>query len=621
QGQELLQGRKDVEDYKVIPICLYREFPHIFYLQNLHSSVLHVVSASKERVENVMRSSSHFQLQLVAMRSELAKLYADHETTLAELEVACLDLRATLNLFHSGPSVPAAPSEFPNSNHDAESTRAEFINGTSESEASSIRDVLGDDESEGELYERSQETPPSANLYTRAAAADDGSVELNEETVEIAAEDICFTPASSPHSNGPILDDFNVVVTPIEQDHTLDSQSNGDNGVLSLSSLTSNEDDIPPSSSTVSAHPNRPSIATFNSIISPSTLALSATPAIQASPAHEHSCSSSSVPADDEDSSLYIVPTSSSTPLVSTATAALQSSNPTCAQSLVTSISSASRPSSSSPISAPSKTGAPLGAKPQASSSSASVSTPAPIPKSTNAIASKSNGPPLVSTVPSVPTSISKSTIPVSVKSNAPSTSSSATSSPSPSFSSMQLSVASLKPICAKLPPLDIRKAAQKLCLQAIGTPQTVNYHIFKTPDVLLANTDTSRRDQTLITVSKNANKKCADLTKFSKLWKGHVLLQDSVAKRLYYLGQYEGGVSRKLTSTEYELLPKKTQIYLFGCAKSFLPREIQTNTQLLSSMNKNDGIYIAKTELRFAGYSSTIESLLRQEAQKRGFV
>ncbi|KAJ3990790.1 hypothetical protein F5050DRAFT_1716614, partial [Lentinula boryana] len=521
------------------------------------------------------------------------------------------------------PSV-AAPSEFPNSN--AESARAESIDGIS-SEAS-FSDVSVEDEDKHKRYERS-ETPTAE--YTRAA--NDGSVELNEETVEIAAEletDIGITPAPSPHSNGPTLDDFNVVVTPIEQDHTLDSQSNGDNqnspvalfkGVLSLSlsSLTSNEDDIPPSSSTVSAHPNRPSIATFNSIISPSTLALSATPAIQASPAHEHSCSSSSVPADDKDSNLYIVPTSSSTPLVSTATAALQSSNPTCAQSLVTSISSASRPSSSSPISAPSKTGAPLGAKPQASSSSASVSTPAPIPKSTDAIASKSNGPPLVSTVPSVPTSISKSTIPVSVKSNAPSTSSSAISSPSPSFSSMQLSIASLKPICAKLPPLDIQKVARKLCLQAIGTPQTVNYHIFKTPDVLFANS--SDRNQTLITVSKNANKKCPDLTKFSKLWKGHVLLQDSVAKRLYYLGEYEGGVSRKLTSTEYELLPKKTKIYLFGCAKNFLPREIQTNTQLLSSMSKNDGIYITKLELRFAGYSSTIESALRQEAQKRGFV
>ncbi|KAJ3781716.1 hypothetical protein GGU10DRAFT_410463 [Lentinula aff. detonsa] len=585
QGQELLQGRKDVEDYK-----------------NLHTTVLHVVSASKERVENVMKSSSHFQLQLVAMRSDLAKLYADHEATLAELEVACLDLRATLNLFHSGPSV-AAPSEFPNSN--AESTRAESIDGTS-SEASSISDVSVDDEDKRKRCERS-ETPTAE--YTRVAAAD-GSVELNEETVEIAAEDICFTPAPSPHSNGPTLDDFNVVVTPIEQDHTLDSQSNGDNGVLSLSSLTSNEADIPPSSSTVSAHPNGPSIVSFNSTTSPSTLALSAAPAIQASPAPENSFSSSSVPADDKDSTVYIVPTSSSIPLVSTATAAPQSSNPTCAQSL------ASRPSSSSLISAPSKTCAPLSANIQASSSLASVSTPAPIPKSTNAIAGKSNGPPLVSTAPSVPTSISKSTIPVSAK---PSTSSSAISTPSLSFGSMQLSVASLKPICAKLPPLDIQKVAQKLCLQAIGSPQTVNYHIFKNPDVLFANT--SGRNQTLITVSKNVNNKCSDLTKFRKLWKGHVLLQDSVAKHLYYLGEYESGVSCKLTSTEYELLPKKTKMYLFGCAKSSLPREIQTIAQLLSLMSKDAGIYIAKTELRFTGYSSTIESSLRQEAQKRGFV
>ncbi|KAJ3738624.1 hypothetical protein DFH05DRAFT_759056 [Lentinula detonsa] len=191
--------------------------------------------------------------------------------------------------------------------------------------------------------------------------------------------------------------------------------------------------------------------------------------------------------------------------------------------------------------------------------------------------------------------------------------------SPSLSFGSMQLSVASLKPICTKLPPLDIQKVAQKLCLQAIGSPQTVNYHIFKNPDVLFANK--SGRNQTLITVSKNVNNKCSDLTKFSKLWKGHVLLQDSVAKHLYYLGEYEGGNSCKLTSTEYELLPKKTKTYLFGCAKGFLPREIQTNAQLLSSMSKDAGIYIAETELRFTGYSSTIESSLRQEAQKRGFV
>ncbi|KAJ3979938.1 hypothetical protein F5890DRAFT_1544290 [Lentinula detonsa] len=584
QGQELLQGRKDVEDYK-----------------NLHTSVLHVVSASKERVENAMKSSSHFQLQLVAMKSDLDKLYAEHEATLAELEVACLDLRATLNLFHSGPSV-AAPSEFPNSN--AEWARAQSINGTS-SEASSTSDVSVDDEDKRKRCERS-ETPTAE--YTRAAADGPGSVELNEETVEIAAElktDICITPAPSPHSNGPTLDDFNVVVTPIEQGHTLDSQSNGDDGVLSLSSLISNEAEIPTSSSTVSAHPNGPSIASFNSTTSPSPLALSAAPAIQASPAPENSFSSSSVPVDNKDSTAP-----SSIPLVSTATAALQSSNPTCAQSL------ASRPSSSSLISTPSKTGAPLSANIQASSSSASVSTPAPIPKSTNAIGGKSNGPPLVSTASSVSTSISKSTIPVSAK---PSTSSSAISTPSLSFGSMQLSVASLKPICTKLPPLDIQKVAQKLCLQAIGSPQTVNYHIFKNPDVLLANK--SGRNQTLITVSKNVNNKCSDLTKFSKLWKGDVLLQDSVAKHLYYLGEYEGGVSCKLTSTEYELLPKKTKTYLFGCAKGFLPREIQTNDQLLSSMSKDAGIYIAKTELRFTGYSSTIESSLRQEAQKRGFV
>ncbi|KAJ3842732.1 hypothetical protein F5878DRAFT_366471 [Lentinula raphanica] len=193
-----------------------------------------------------------------------------------------------------------------------------------------------------------------------------------------------------------------------------------------------------------------------------------------------------------------------------------------------------------------------------------------------------------------------------------------ALSSQGPNLARMSLSVTTSQPICTKLPSDDIRKIAKKLCLQAIGRPQTVNYHILRNPDVLFANSPS--KDHTLINVSRNTSDKSSDLIKFSNNWRGHLIVQDSIAKHLFYLGEYQSGASYRINHDEFKLLPQKTQALLFGYAKG-LKAHIQSLDQLRLSMNNADGIYIAKTMFHFTGYNSTIAVALRQEAHQRGFV
>lgn len=131
----------------------------------------------------------------------------------------------------------------------------------------------------------------------------------------------------------------------------------------------------------------------------------------------------------------------------------------------------------------------------------------------------------------------------------------------------------SAKPICTKLPAVHTRKVVKDMCLkvseqyqsllyvlptsiQAIGSPGKTTYHIFNIPEVLLAYP--SGRNLALITVSKRANEVSSNLTKFSRQWKGHVLSQNSATKHLFFLGEFQGGASYKLSVNEYNLLPAK---------------------------------------------------------------
>ncbi|KAJ3710784.1 hypothetical protein C8R42DRAFT_369098 [Lentinula raphanica] len=131
-----------------------------------------------------------------------------------------------------------------------------------------------------------------------------------------------------------------------------------------------------------------------------------------------------------------------------------------------------------------------------------------------------------------------------------------------PNLAQMPLSVTSSQPICTKLPSYQMKKIVRAMCLIAIGSPETVNYHILKCPEMLFANLSNTR-DHTLITVSKSASAKSSDLVKFSKGWRGHILVQSSAAKHLYYLGEYISGDSYKMNVEELELLPKQVKLYL----------------------------------------------------------
>ncbi|KAJ3710841.1 hypothetical protein C8R42DRAFT_370258 [Lentinula raphanica] len=151
--------------------------------------------------------------------------------------------------------------------------------------------------------------------------------------------------------------------------------------------------------------------------------------------------------------------------------------------------------------------------------------------------------------------------------------------------------------------------------------PEKSSYEIMKTPEVLLMDsTHASKKNQMYISVWKSVQSFNPGI-RFQKHWKGHVLVQDSMAKHLFYLGEYEGGGSCKLSSGEYRSLPKETKQVLFGLAKGLRQDDIYDLNDLFLSMRKDDGIFIVKTELRHVGYSSAIEKSLKQEAKKRGFV
>ncbi|KAJ3808606.1 hypothetical protein F5876DRAFT_78564 [Lentinula aff. lateritia] len=182
------------------------------------------------------------------------------------------------------------------------------------------------------------------------------------------------------------------------------------------------------------------------------------------------------------------------------------------------------------------------------------------------------------------------------------------------SVSSWRISIISLEPILSKLPVPSTGKAVKDLCQKAIGTEAEVNYCILKCPEALFTLSDTDIRDQTLVTVSKNAATPCKNLIRFDRHWRGHLLLQNSIAGHLYYLGEFESGTGHKVTPNEYkDSFPEETKAYVLSGGKSLRHNDIQTQEHLLQSM-EGDGLHVTKTELRFFGYSKTIEHWLKAE-------
>ncbi|GAW05457.1 hypothetical protein LENED_007316 [Lentinula edodes] len=131
------------------------------------------------------------------------------------------------------------------------------------------------------------------------------------------------------------------------------------------------------------------------------------------------------------------------------------------------------------------------------------------------------------------------------------------------SVSSWRISIKSLEPILSKLPVPSTGKTVKDLCQKAIGTEAEVNYCILKCPEALFTLSDTDSRNQTLVTVSKNAATPCKNLIKFDRHWRGHLLLQNGMAGHLYYLGEFESGTGLKVTPSEYKYsFPEETKAY-----------------------------------------------------------
>ncbi|KAJ3919369.1 hypothetical protein F5877DRAFT_66610 [Lentinula edodes] len=612
QGEELLKVRKDLEESK-----------------KLYTTAVDVVSTSKFRVENAIRTSSQWQSKFATMISDLAFLQSEHEASLAELKATSTELRATLGLFNSRdvPTTVSAPeSPISNANPAVLATPEDPVDGyTSES---SISDISVDEE-ELDLDE-SHETHISVN---RASVAGSAKV-VAGDFVNVAAVE---TELRSVSSQDSVLDDVpGVDDSYVKGDDHLNDAKVGSSvprsvpqSLLSASTATpvlettiATSDTVLPTPlapvETATAVPdgtpesdkprsNEPSIAA--SFPKPSSSALGPT-----APAVPESSNATFNRLNGTSFSSSVFGRSSSPASVPTVTPIPQSSNAISAQSNGTS--SVAVPSTSIAPTTPkgSNSNTPVPAMPKASSS-ASVPTASAVTKKPIPLSSKASA--LVPATTATP--VPKSTNPITAKPNGPPPVI-ATSSSVQGFSlaNTHLSMDSAKPICTKLPAVHTRKVVREMCLKVIGSPEKTNYHIFKIPEVLLAYP--SGRNLALITVSRSANEVSSDLIKFRRQWKGHVLLQNSATKHLFFLGEFQGGGCYKLSVNEYNLLPAKTKKCVFSAAKSLRYQDIQDQNQMLLSMGKDNGIYVAKTELRFTSDSSAIEATMRQEATRRGF-
>ncbi|KIK55825.1 hypothetical protein GYMLUDRAFT_248419 [Collybiopsis luxurians FD-317 M1] len=177
----------------------------------------------------------------------------------------------------------------------------------------------------------------------------------------------------------------------------------------------------------------------------------------------------------------------------------------------------------------------------------------------------------------------------------------------------IRLSTASLKAVCSNLPISSKKKVVTDICTKVFGN---TTHLILEHPQALVKHYNS--QNQLLITVSSNNKKLCSDLTQFHR-WIGHLLLHNTSAGQLYYLGRYGCGPTSRIGSKEYNSLPEETKQYIFDTAKVRL-NDIKTEEQLISSMGAAHGIFVAKTELRFPRFDETFDKGLREEARKGGY-
>ncbi|KAJ4466638.1 hypothetical protein C8J55DRAFT_238127 [Lentinula edodes] len=389
QGEELLKVRKDLEESK-----------------KLYTTAVDVVSTSKFRVENAIRTSSQWQSKFATMISDLAFLQSEHEASLAELKATCTELRATLGLFNSRdvPTTVSAPeSPISNANPVVLATPEDPVDGyTSES---SISDISVDEE---ELeHDESHETHISVN---RASVA--GSAEVVAgDFVNVAAVE---TELRSVSSQDSVLDDVPAVD---------DSYVKGDDHLNDAKVGSSVPGSVP--QSLLSASSATPvletAIATSDTVL-PTPLA-----PVETATSVPDGTPESDKPKSNETSIAASYPKPSSSALGPTAPAVPESSNATFNRLNGTSFSSSVFGRSSSPASVPTVTPIPQSSNAISAQSNGTSSVPVPSTSTAPATPKGSNSKPPVPAMPkasssaSVPTAsaVTKKTIPLSSKASA----------------------------------------------------------------------------------------------------------------------------------------------------------------------------------------------------------
>ncbi|KAJ3737827.1 hypothetical protein DFJ43DRAFT_1046553 [Lentinula guzmanii] len=539
--------------------------------KNLFTSTFEVVSASKTRVEDAMKGSWNLQRRLRAMRSDLADLQTEHEATLAKLEVACMDLRAVVGLLHTEGEqrITVAPA--------AESGFGESLNGHSSlsSEASLSDSSMDEVHQECEYDGERSRTPTAENCTTIQAVAGESIATKESVGVEaLVGESVVLVDNESVTASIPAM------TTP---------SSNVSSVQIAISNLT-----FPSAASALTLVPVLKNLNSIAQTPSPSASASDTAPPQRIEEGSAQSKGSGSSAG---------LPPTGSIPTVAAASQTLD------AMGANTNDFFSFTPKPPSLVSTPTVAATPL-----------RVSRPPSIQSTWSSISSPTLKAPAIAPVPTRTVSYA-----VAAKSNttsSASTSSSSSSTPILQISSSPwMSVAFLKPICTQLPAVDIQNVAKSLCLMAIGSPEQTKYEILRTPEVLLTPMSPTSTTRLYISVWKNADS--FNPTRFRSDWKGHVFVQDVRARHLFYLGEYKGGATCKLTPREYKLLPDKTKQVLYGFAKGLRQQEIRDDSEnrMLLSLLKDDGIYIARTELLFVGHGHAIENSLRQEAKKRNFV
>ncbi|KAJ3738616.1 hypothetical protein DFH05DRAFT_1517046 [Lentinula detonsa] len=593
QGRELLKVRRDLEDFK-----------------NLYNTALDAVFASQACVEDAMKSSSLLQLRLTNLNKDLAYLQAEHQATLTELETAYMDLRAVVGLFNPGLEQPA--TILVPSNPSSEESMDDYTSLSSEELVASSSHFLQKDEEHVEEREDDPNERESKPLFAEnprivavksmapieeslafvAGQSDKvNGVDLNNSEkktdMPVPLQDgasACEVPTMNGSRVGSMSGDYNESI----------SQSNGTNVVISPSQLepssvlttsvaaeSQSDSNAPCASASSNVAPSDLTSSSSSSIIlaSPGT-PISHSPNPAANNSKSMGLEASSAQFKQSDGIVTPVPTTTSV-LVTAAPQApgLNSTNTFIAPQ-----------GQSSPVSI-------LALNPYLQSTAVSIVSPTPTASATLAPNISSN--PVAPKLNEISSSISSG-------------------SPSSSLIGTMLSTALLAPVCTKLSG-HTNQAIRDLCEKAIGPPEKVNYIIIKTFEAFLARP--LSQNQLFISVSQSAKNKSPNLIRFESRWKGHILLQNSSAKRLYYLGEYQSEASCKIASNEFTFLPEETKKHVLHLARSRPETDIKINEQMLLSMDKDDGIYIARTELRFISLGKTVQVSLKNEAKKRGFV